>query len=463
MAGYGLRASLLPSRTFYGHQLEGSALLGDVGVGVLAHDVGLGKTVTAAVLIDDLKTSGELRGPIMSRQPWMASVLWITPASLIPQTVWALRAVLPLAVVESFSFRPGEDRPPADVTVTSLEGLKFRPWIFGVVHGLVVVDECSRLKAVNPTYDSVLAMTANATRVVGLTATPFENDAMETYRMASALCLDIPDERTYVRDHVLWSKAPTFDALGHACDGRSAGFHLGRLPALRRQIHSQFHFATAESAGLRLPVVREHLHPVDLTPAQARAYAMASDARTPLQQHYLQQRATEYEGTDSAGVDFAYQLARNACDRKIVVWCERKYVLELLRRRLAGGGIGAVVITGDNNQAERRQAVDTFRADPNVEVLLGSGALEYGVDGLQHSNYLISLGTTYNPAREAQRLGRLRRVGSPHRHIDHHQIVSRTAHDAHKGRRLVDKRLAGTQMFGEPSYGGAMRPLRLTA
>ncbi|WP_425460868.1 C-terminal helicase domain-containing protein [Lapillicoccus jejuensis] len=74
---------------------------------------------------------------------------------------------------------------------------------------------------------------------------------------------------------------------------------------------------------------------------------------------------------------------------------------------------------------DRDDAVERFRDDPNLPLLLGSRVLEYGLN-LQFANTLISVGVSYNPARERQREGRLRRIGSPHRTIRHWVVLPDT-------------------------------------
>ena len=63
-------------------------------------------------------------------------------------------------------------------------------------------------------------------------------------------------------------------------------------------------------------------------------------------------------------------------------------------------------IDGSRSQVQRAAAAEAFQNHPNVLVLLGTRVLERGIDGLQHCGVLLSLGPTFNPAREEQRIGR---------------------------------------------------------
>ncbi len=95
-------------------------------------------------------------------------------------------------------------------------------------------------------------------------------------------------------------------------------------------------------------------------------------------------------------------------------------------------------------KAGRAGAVVRFREDPTVRVLLGTRVLERGIDGLQHAAVLLTLGSSFNPAREDQRVGRLRRPGSPHALVRHVTFLAETDHERRKWctvqRRAADSR-----------------------
>jgi hypothetical protein len=71
-------------------------------------------------------------------------------------------------------------------------------------------------------------------------------------------------------------------------------------------------------------------------------------------------------------------------------------------------------------------------------VLLGSRVLERGLN-LQHCRLLISLDPSWNPARERQREGRIRRIGSQHPTYEHIVLLPDTALTGIKMSKLARK------------------------
>ena len=90
--------------------------------------------------------------------------------------------------------------------------------------------------------------------------------------------------------------------------------------------------------------------------------------------------------------------------------------LDRVQELLDAAGVGWVRI--DGKRGGRKDALRDFEHDPEVRVLLGTRVLERGLN-LQHARLLVSLDSSYNPAREAQREGRICRIGSPHATYEH--------------------------------------------
>ncbi len=100
-----------------------------------------------------------------------------------------------------------------------------------------------------------------------------------------------------------------------------------------------------------------------------------------------------------------------------MIYTERFDLLDPLTDALTAAGLEPVRITGDESPKQRQAAIDLHAAG-KVRCLIGTKALEAGLN-IQHASLLVSLVQSYNPAREKQREGRLRRYGSTHGHIVH--------------------------------------------
>ena len=90
----------------------------------------------------------------------------------------------------------------------------------------------------------------------------------------------------------------------------------------------------------------------------------------------------------------------------------------------------------------RKDVIAKFLDSEGPQVLLGSKILERGLN-LQEVRVLISLDPSYNPAREVQREGRIRRIGSPHDTYEHLTLLPDTPDARAKWKLLADKRAMG--------------------
>lgn len=97
---------------------------------------------------------------------------------------------------------------------------------------------------------------------------------------------------------------------------------------------------------------------------------------------------------------------------KVVVFIQNLATIEAFENRLEAAGIQSAKIWGREASATVREAeVERFRDDPNCRVLMGTAAIERSLN-LQCSNIMVFVDLFLNPARVAQTVGRVRRVGS---------------------------------------------------
>jgi SNF2 family DNA or RNA helicase len=111
---------------------------------------------------------------------------------------------------------------------------------------------------------------------------------------------------------------------------------------------------------------------------------------------------------------------------KVVMYAESLKLLARLAEALRQAGMPFASIEGKDDKAFRDSSVAMFLAPTSgVDVLIGSRVIEYGLN-LQAARVLISLDASYNPAREQQREGRIRRIGSPHATYEHLTLLPDT-------------------------------------
>lgn len=95
---------------------------------------------------------------------------------------------------------------------------------------------------------------------------------------------------------------------------------------------------------------------------------------------------------------------------KIVVFCEHKTPLRILRHALEAANIEYVVIDGDTATTARGRLVATFQAQDECRVFLGSSAAYEGIT-LTAASQLVMLEQNWTPAKNAQALKRVHRIG----------------------------------------------------
>jgi SNF2 family DNA or RNA helicase len=136
------------------------------------------------------------------------------------------------------------------------------------------------------------------------------------------------------------------------------------------------------------------------------------------------EQAAKISGAESRLVDELMIELDAMGDESAIVYCEYLEVLDLVEERLTERGISMARIEGKIKEADRAAAVEAHRGG-SARVLLASRVLERGLN-LQHCRTLISLDSSWNPARERQREGRVRRIGSPHQTFRHLTLLPDT-------------------------------------
>lgn len=96
---------------------------------------------------------------------------------------------------------------------------------------------------------------------------------------------------------------------------------------------------------------------------------------------------------------------------KVIVFAQFHDTLHYLATRLESKGIGYRIISGEINDRESRvRAVDEFRTDESVTVLLSSEVGGEGLD-MQFCDTIVNYDLPWNPMTVEQRIGRIDRIG----------------------------------------------------
>ena len=105
-----------------------------------------------------------------------------------------------------------------------------------------------------------------------------------------------------------------------------------------------------------------------------------------------------------------------------VVFSEYVGLLSHVAAALLAAGREAYVVSGTTPPKDRVASLTAWCSSPGA-VLLGTKVLEVGLN-LQAAGQLFSLGSSWNPAREIQRVGRIRRIGSEFATVNHTYLLA---------------------------------------
>jgi superfamily II DNA or RNA helicase len=135
--------------------------------------------------------------------------------------------------------------------------------------------------------------------------------------------------------------------------------------------------------------------------------------------------------------------------QKLVIFTEHRDTLNYLEQRIATllGRKGAVVIIhGGIGREERMKVQESFKHDPEVQVLLATDAAGEGIN-LQRAHLMVNYDLPWNPNRIEQRFGRIHRIGQTE--VCHlWNLVAEETREGDVYRKLLEKLELARQALG---------------
>ncbi|MGE0409719.1 MAG: helicase-related protein [Amphiplicatus sp.] len=122
---------------------------------------------------------------------------------------------------------------------------------------------------------------------------------------------------------------------------------------------------------------------------------------------FAEEAATYDAGTSSVG------KPKPSPHQKLVIFTEHRDTLNYLHQRittLLGRQSAVVTIHGGMGREDRLKAQESFKHDPEVQVLLATDAAGEGIN-LQRAHLMVNYDLPWNPNRLEQRFGRIHRIG----------------------------------------------------
>lgn len=111
-------------------------------------------------------------------------------------------------------------------------------------------------------------------------------------------------------------------------------------------------------------------------------------------------------------------------EEKTVVFINYKLAIKAFHKRMEAAGVQFVTIWGDEpSKKVRWEAQQRFWEDPDCKLLIGTTSIEQSLN-LQVARHLVNVDTLMNAKRMEQLMGRIRRAGSAHRSIYVHSLLA---------------------------------------
>ena len=430
------------------HQRVGVAWLYMRGRGLIADQVGTGKTAQAAGLLACLKQTGEL-----DTRP---AVIVVRP-SVLKQWVEELNRFLPAVTVTTATGvrknRVTNYLNGWNVLVIGYQMLiRDQDILENVDIGTVIVDDVDPLRnSGNAAAYAIKRLARRADRAVVLTATPLQKRLPELHSVLEPVgALEVfGSVTTFRRRYVREDLVKIYNArVGRPVRVRQlVGYqNLDEFKALVAPM--TLRRTPADIDDVDLPAISVHQVYLDLYAAQKSKY---DDLRRGVLK-IIKAEGTKVKQTQAATA-FLYgaqicgglatlgepdgpaasvkldwvtgHLTGDLADEKVVVFCQFTNTIDALATRLTTAGITHSVIWGrDQDKTRRHQAITRFWDDPDCRVLLGTSAIEQGLN-LQVARHLINVDQLMNPARMQQLAGRVRRDGSSYSTVYVHNLLAR--------------------------------------
>lgn len=437
-------------------------------VTLLADDVGLGKTISAGLIVSELMKRNRI-----------SKVFVVCPKILIPQWVEELEAKFGIKAYggSGAAVQEAAQRPEPVFVTTYHSAARFLEDGNAAGFDMLILDEAHKVRNLHGTanpprmasaiYD---ALESRAFKyVLMLTATPIQNRLWDIYSLVDCLAV--------ARGHTNPFGAPEQFASRFIADGRVAARRLKQEHADEfRKIVNSYMFRTRRlDAELAFPEREVKTYPVTATPEEAQLQAIIAESIQgfgALEQINLlvalmsspQALAKQLENMAARGnapanlasrvgglaarvgvpakaayvLQIAAKLSQQRQDWRMVIFTTRRETQLMLGAVLKRAGISHGFISG-GRAGENRRTIEDFRKEsPDIHVIVSTDAGAEGVN-LQAANILVNYDLPWNPMIVEQRIGRVQRIGSRFKTVWVANVVHHNSPEQRIVGRLMEK------------------------
>jgi superfamily II DNA or RNA helicase len=143
------------------------------------------------------------------------------------------------------------------------------------------------------------------------------------------------------------------------------------------------------------------------------------------------------------------QLKRQNPDRwRLIVFTTRRETQTTIQSFLAGKGLSVGIINGDSGQRNQETIKGFWQTPPRYRVIVSTEAGSEGVN-LQVANILVNYDLPWNPMIVEQRIGRVQRLNSDHRHVSIFNMTLQGTFEEYIVGRLMEKLQMAAHAIGD--------------
>lgn len=448
-------------------------------VTLLADDVGLGKTISAGLVVSELIARNRV-----------SKILIVAPKLLGPQWKDELQAKfdIPAEVVTGSKLASSEPDEVGAIITTYHSARAHLDKIPDDRFDMLVLDEAHKLRnlyGVDPTPQvaKVFHKTLQQRRfryVLMLTATPIQNRLWDLYSLVDLLTVARGHEnpfgsegmfaRRFIADNRETARILKPDAreefrkivYGYMSRVRRGDANL-EFPERKIQMHKVT--PSAEELALIKAIAKpiqklNRLAQISILQAltssphalMAQLHTMARNGTVPLELAATVQGIVTPMRT-SAKLEGLHQLVgtlqqQNPTGWRMVVFTGRRETQTTIQAFLEELGLKVGIINGSSGQ-RNQDTIARFRANPpDIRAIVSTEAGSEGVN-LQIANVLINFDLPWNPMIVEQRIGRVQRLGSDHKNVVIYNVMLAGTFEEYIVGRLMTKLQMATDAIGD--------------
>lgn len=439
-------------------------------VSLIADDVGLGKTISAGLILSELMTRQRVRRTLV-----------LCPKILCPQWESELREKFGIdayACSGTNSLKDAIQRNHAVVITTNHSALQVLPKLPNDAFEMLILDEAHKLRNLHGTNSppQIALRIRDALQqrlfnfVVMLTATPLHNRLWDIYSLIDLLALGRNHANPFGDPDRFRSRYidERFDGDRVLKKGREAEFRgIVRDYMVRtRRLDAKLPFPArvVQNTELSIPANEAKLFDYvgsilnQLQPLEQASVAKAllsSPQALALQIENMSRTRPQFSAAALKLRDFASQVGATAklqclgriidelkaaggTEWRLLVFTERTETQRAIGEWLTGRGVRLGFIRG-GQAAANQKAIEAFQSDPpGINCIISTDAGSEGVN-LQACSYLVNYDLPWNPMIVEQRIGRIQRLSSKYENVVVTNLVLKHPADAHVVGLLMQK------------------------